>query len=213
MSENILDYADLVARYETGLVDTLRSFGLQKEYLDLWVPDADLSRSLLNLFNAAAEVGQSSLAIRIPADTLATLKKAGLPILAAKHGQLSIEEGNGDAVLRITGLRVVAIAAAAPHTAVSAPRATEAVATGAIPAVPADAALRQPAALPEPYGSALKAADKDAPAPSGRPSLVTARAEIDGLVIEVAIDPKDHVIHGFTANGARSTRRATSWRF
>lgn len=203
MSDDILDYADLVARYETGLVDNLRSFGFQTEYLDLWVPDADLSRSLLNLFNAAAEVGQSSLTVRIPAGALGTLQAAGFPAQAAKHGELSIEEQlGGGAVLRITNLHVVTLGAVVPPTAGPVVRTSDSGATGADLATSTDEALLQPATLPEPYAAGLRAADKAAPAPSGHSGLISARAEIDGLIAEVSIDPQDHVIHGFTVTGA-----------
>src|SRR5947207_8979963 len=107
MSEDILDYADLVARYQTGLIENLRSFGFQTEYLDLWVPDEDLSRSLLNLFDAAAAVGHRSLAVRVPVNALA-LKQAGLPDHAAKRGRFSMDDGDRGAVVRISDLRLAA---------------------------------------------------------------------------------------------------------
>lgn len=204
MSEDILDYADLVARYESGLIENLRSFGFQTEYLDLWVPDEDLTRSLLNLFNAAAEVGQHSLAIRVPADALDELKQSGLPALAAKHGRLSIDAKKGAVVLRITDLRIVAATPSAAQTAAPLPRVTDSRAAVTNVEAPLGKVLRQPASLPEPYASALRAADKGSLAPLARTGLIQARTEIDGLLLEAAIEPKDHVIHGLVATGARS---------
>ena len=204
INDNILDYADLVARYETGLVDNLRSFGFQTEYLDLWVPDEDLTRSLLNLFNAAAEVGQHNLTIRIPAGALNELKEAGLPALAAKHGQLSIDDGKDGAILRITGLRVVTLTSPGAASAMPSAKSVDSQATIASQQIRPDEAPRQPESLSEPYAGALKAAGKSEFPASDHPDLVRARAEIDGFVLEAAIDPKDHVIQGLTSNGARN---------
>ena len=102
MSEDILDYTDLIARYETGLIENLRSFGFQTEYLDLWVPDANLSRSLLNLFDTAAEVGRRSLAVRILADAVAELKRAvlGCQRNNGLRQRIFISTNNGGVTLR-----------------------------------------------------------------------------------------------------------------
>ena len=176
MNEDILDYADLVARYQTGLIENLRSFGFQTEYLDLWVPDEDLSRSLLNLFDAAAEVGHRSLAVRIPADSVAGLKQAGLPDLAAKRGRFSMDARNGSAVLRITDLRVVAAPLPVAQAMTSTPGAVKAGAARTAAETRSDETLRQPVSLSAPYAASLAAADKSAPAASARPGLVQARA-------------------------------------
>ena len=202
MSEDILDYSDLIRRYETGLIENLRNFGFQTEYLDLWVPDANLSRSLLNLFDAAAEVGHRSLAVRVPANAIAGLKQAGLPDLAAKRGRFSIEDGIGGAVLRIADLHIVK---ASSHAAPAPSQGTvDARAARAATEILIDVAPRQPQGLSEPYATHLATADKGLPAPSPRPGLVQAQAEIDGLTLAAAIDPTNHSIQGITANGARS---------
>ena len=200
MSDEVLNYVDLVARYEAGLIENLRSFGLQAEWLDLWVPDEDLSRSLLNLFDAATEVGRRSLAVRIPADAIAGLKRAGLLDQAAERGRLSIEPDGGSAVLRISDLHVVATPARAARAAPSPqpPPAARAASGSDV----AEQALRQPMTLSEPYAAPLAAADKTvAAAPLA--GLVRAQAEIDGLVLDADINPRDHVIHAMTASGAR----------
>lgn len=205
MSDEILDYADLIARYESGLVEQLRNFGFQTEYLDLWVPDEDLTRSLLNLFDAAAEGGLSSLSVRVPADAVAGLKLAGLPELAAKRGRFSIEDGSGKAVLSITDLRIAAAPSAARGSA-----SPQSVAPGArtAPTVGQDKTagpLRQPQALSEPYAAhLLRIADKSLPSAPIPPETIRARAEIDGLVLDAAIDPTDHRIVEITQSGARN---------
>lgn len=201
MSEDILDYADLVRRYETGLVETLRSFGFQSEYLELWVPDEDLTRSLLNLFDAAAEVGHRSLAVRIPSSAIEGLKTAGLPALAATRGIFSIETGADTSVVRMRDLHVDT---ATRHASSAAPVQASAARQASKDFGPAaDAILRQPQDIAEPYRSKLAAAGTSLASdlPSG---FVTCRAEIDGLTLGVAIDQKDHIIRGIAAQGAKS---------
>lgn len=203
MSDDILDYADLVARYESGLIENLRSFGFQTEYLDLWVPDEDLSRSLLNLFDAAAEVGHGALALRIPVDAVAGLERAGFPGLAAQRGRFSMEPGPGGAILRISDLRVVAEPSTAAHDSLPSRRMADAAAARPEPQICADEAFHQPLTLSEPYATHLAAAGKCVPVRPVGVGLVQACAGIDGLILEAAIDPKDHVICGMTVTGAR----------
>src|SRR6185369_5242490 len=50
----------------------------------------------------------------------------------------------------------------------------------------------------------LAAADQNVPVASARPGLVRACAEIDGLVLESAVDPTDHSIQSMAAGGARA---------
>lgn len=203
MSGDVLDYADLVARYEAGLVDNLRSFGFQTDYLDLWVPDENLSRSLLNLFDAAAEAGHKSLAVRISAEAAADLKLAKLTDQAASRGQVQFEANGGSVILRITDLHVAATPTRADRAAVSA-QASAAARTSAVEtAGRAEAALRQPTALSQPYASNLASATGNAPAVPVPPNVVHASAGIDGLVLEADINPADHVIRAMRATGAR----------
>lgn len=53
----VLDYRRLVDDYEAGLTDKLRAFGAEESFLELWVPDQDMVKSLANLFHAANEAG------------------------------------------------------------------------------------------------------------------------------------------------------------
>ena len=204
MSEDILDYSDLIRRYEAGLIEKLRSFGFQTEYLDLWVPDADLSRSLLNLFDAAAEVGHRSLAVRIPADAVAELKQAGLPDLAAKRGRFSMEAGNRSTVLRITDLHIVKTSTQGSQIPKASIDIMDGKAARAATELRLDNVLKQPQSLSEPYATHLATADKGSPAPSPRPGLVQAQAEIDGVTLAAAIDATNHCIQVITVNGTRS---------
>ncbi len=202
MTGDVLDYADLVARYEAGLIDTLRSFGFQTDYLDLWVPDEDLTRSLLNLFDAAAEAGHTALSVRISPEAAAEAKAAGLPDKAASRGRVSFQGGGGSVILRIDNLHVAATAARTSPASVS-PQVPAPARTSAAETASAEESLRQPTALSEPYSSNLAAAAAGAAASSAPANAVHVRAEIDGLVLEAAVDPADHVIHAMQASGAR----------
>lgn len=201
MTGDILDYSELVARYETGLIENLRNFGFQTEYLDLWVPDEDLTRSLVNLFDAAAEAGRKSLAVRIPTSALTLLKQAGLPKLAAQRGQLTIEETGETAILRMDDLSLAApVASASSQTVRSAAENAPRLATLAREDEPA----RQPERLSAPYRQTLSSAATNNSAPAPSSGLASAHATIDGLELEALIDPQTHVIIAMKASGARN---------
>ena len=50
-----IDFEKITSTYEAGLVDTLRHFGLDAEFLETWVPDPNVAKSIINLADAAIE--------------------------------------------------------------------------------------------------------------------------------------------------------------
>jgi hypothetical protein len=66
----VLNYEDLVADFQTKLVTQLRNFGSTAEYLEMWVPDDDAVKSILNMVEAAEAYGRSDIAVRVSAGTL-----------------------------------------------------------------------------------------------------------------------------------------------
>ena len=55
-----IDFAKITSIYESGLVDTLRHFGLDAEFLETWVPDSNVVKSVMNLADAAIEANLST---------------------------------------------------------------------------------------------------------------------------------------------------------
>ena len=123
-----------------------------------------------------------------------------MPNLAAKRGRFSMENGNSSAVLRIADLRVVEAPLSVTTATASVPGSVKAGTARATEAR-SDEALRQPESLSEPYASNLAVIGKSASAVSARPGLMQVRAEIDGVILESAVDPADHTIQSMTATG------------
>lgn len=68
MSETI-NYEELVAAYEDGLLHRLRSHSVDQEFLEMWVPDEDVVASLLNMIEAAGAAQASAFSIQMAAET------------------------------------------------------------------------------------------------------------------------------------------------
>src|SRR5262249_32751104 len=49
-----IDYKELVDYYNQSLVSQLRNFSMGHPFLEVWVPDDDLTKSLLGIFEAAS---------------------------------------------------------------------------------------------------------------------------------------------------------------
>lgn len=74
------EYEDLVRAFEQSLLTQLRSHGAQSDFLRTWVPDPDLTKSLINMADAAALEGVGRFGVGLSADALPDIN---LPELAA----------------------------------------------------------------------------------------------------------------------------------
>ena len=90
-----LNYEILVRAFEQALVTKLRGHGADADYLEMWVPDEDPVKSLLNMVEAAEAYGRDDIAIEVAAETLseaqvkellALLGNIGSPEIAARPG-------------------------------------------------------------------------------------------------------------------------------
>ncbi len=66
-----LSYEDLVHAFEEALMTKLRGHAAEADYLEMWVPDEDPVKSLLNMVEAAQAYGSNEIAIQVAAKTLA----------------------------------------------------------------------------------------------------------------------------------------------
>ncbi len=67
----VIDFDEITSNYELGLVDKLRHFGLEGEFLETWVPDPNLVKSVINLADSAAEAElDSTLELRLLRQTI-----------------------------------------------------------------------------------------------------------------------------------------------
>jgi hypothetical protein len=84
-----VDYDKLVHEYETSLVTKLRGHGAGSLF-DLWVPDSDPARGILNMVEAAWAAGQQELEIHVSAATLDEAGLARMRALVTEIGSVSI---------------------------------------------------------------------------------------------------------------------------
>ena len=152
---NRVDYDEAVKAYEERLDTVLRGFRSSGP-LDLWVPDEDPVKSLLNLFEAAAAAGLDALEVSVGAETSARLDLVDLEARVADLAEMTVEEEQG-------GLRLSAILhheVTSPAAAASAPaRAPRAAPPAASPIAPRSALRSAPR-------SALRSAPRSALHPS-----------------------------------------------
>ena len=118
LQDEPLDYEALVEEYNKNLFLVLRGHR-SAEYLDTWVPDEDPFKGVLNMIEAAELTGTPEIAIRLGAATLRTLDLAALEAAAARIGSVSLERGDGVAVLRVSG--IAGAPPAAPPAAIGTP--------------------------------------------------------------------------------------------
>ena len=100
-SNEILDYEKLVEDYNASLFATLRHHR-SSEALEIWVPDDDPGKSILNMIEAAELAGVAELHIRVGPQTLARLNIGALEDAANRHGDFAFERDGDRAVIAIT---------------------------------------------------------------------------------------------------------------
>lgn len=102
---DVLDYELLVRDFESRLVTQLRGHGTDTEYLEMWVPDDDPVKSLLNMIEAAAAFGRDSIAVRVTDRSASERQIAGLVAKAGALGDIAVERSGDGAIIRVTGIR------------------------------------------------------------------------------------------------------------
>lgn len=107
-TSEVLDYEQLYADYQTGLVDRLRGFGAAAECLSLWVPDEDPGTSLRNLWDAAAAAGEREIAVYLGPTTTASLDGDDVLDTAARFGVATLTHGRTGWLVEVQELRAAA---------------------------------------------------------------------------------------------------------
>ncbi len=99
---SMIDYEKLVQDYETGLTTTLRGFRPGLEFIDSWVPDEDVAKSILNLIEAASMAGESGirpLRLFLNSKTAPQLDASHLQVLAANLARIEPNQNKDGSVL------------------------------------------------------------------------------------------------------------------
>ena len=94
-----LNYSDLVLSYEEALHNTLRNFKPVPDFLDTWVPDENLSTSILGIVEAAGESNVAVVSVAMSRDQLKKLDCDYLRKETHKLGCLAIDE-NGKMIFQ-----------------------------------------------------------------------------------------------------------------
>lgn len=88
----ILDYEALVAQYTEGLHNQLRSFSTGHAFLETWVPDESVTRSLFGIFEAADVARLSGrLDVRLSPALAAQVDQSWLSRETGSFGDLEVE--------------------------------------------------------------------------------------------------------------------------
>ncbi len=101
----VLDYEELVRAFETALMTKLRGHGAEAEYLEMWVPDENPVKSLLNMVEAAEAYGRDGIAIRVTAETLSDKQIKALLVKLGDIGAVEVMAQGSDRVIEVRELQ------------------------------------------------------------------------------------------------------------
>lgn len=100
----IVNYEEAVSDFNEKLLTQLRSHGAEADYLEMWVPDEDPAKSILNMVEAAQTYGREGIAIRVSKSTLPEGPLQGLRAEVASIGQMTLDDEGKSWLIRVTGL-------------------------------------------------------------------------------------------------------------
>lgn len=100
-----LNYEVLVQAFEEALVTKLRGHGAEADYLEMWVPDEDPVKSILNMVEAAEAYGRDDIAVEVAAETLSEPQLAELSRVLSAMGSAKITATAEGRLIEVTGLQ------------------------------------------------------------------------------------------------------------
>lgn len=100
-----LNYDLLVQAFEEALVTKLRGHGAEADYLEMWVPDDDPVKSILNMVEAAEAFGRDKIAIEVSAETLTEAQVNELLAVLGDIGSPQITARADGRLVEVTGLQ------------------------------------------------------------------------------------------------------------
>jgi len=100
-----LNYEVLVQAFEESLVTKLRGHGAEADYLEMWVPDEDPVKSILNMVEAAEAYGRDDIAIEVSAATLSAPRLEELEAVLSAMGSATITATADGRLIEVTGLQ------------------------------------------------------------------------------------------------------------
>ena len=199
MDTTKIHYEEVVESYHQRLHTVLRSFHTGPEFLELWVPDADDVRSLLNMVEAAQTGGLERLSIVMTHATADGLDWTALETRLGAYGELARSDTAEGVELDI---RLSGSGPAAPAAKASAPgsrsrKAKQSTADG-------ESSIPEGGAHPL-YEAALARAAREA-SHEGKATAeegeIALAAEGGGITLSVAVDSKSHAVVRAAHEGA-----------
>lgn len=100
-----LNYEVLVRAFEEALVTKLRGHGAEADYLEMWVPDEDPVKSILNMVEAAEAYGRDDIAIEVSAETLSERQLEELTAVLNAMGSAKVATTADGRLIAVTGLQ------------------------------------------------------------------------------------------------------------
>lgn len=100
-----LNYEVLVKAFEEALVTKLRGHGAEADYLEMWVPDEDPVKSILNMVEAAEAFGRDDIAIEVSSQTLSEGQVNELLSVLSDIGSAEITARADGRLVEVTGLQ------------------------------------------------------------------------------------------------------------
>ena len=100
-STAVIDYEQLVRAYRESLTTVLRGFSAGADFLDMWVPDDDHHKSILNLIESAESAGVEQVSIRVGAETLKGLDLGKLERMTAQLATIRAKPDGDGVILEI----------------------------------------------------------------------------------------------------------------
>ena len=91
--------------FEEALVTKLRGHGAEADYLEMWVPDEDPVKSILNMVEAAEAYGRDQIAIEVSSETLSEGQVNELLALLSDIGSPQVTARADGRLVEVTGLQ------------------------------------------------------------------------------------------------------------
>ncbi|WP_420402473.1 hypothetical protein [Nisaea sp.] len=105
MSEQAINYENLVASYEDRLLNQLRSHGVDLDFLEMWVPDEDPVASILNMVEAAAAFGTEMFTLRVANSSLPSAKRGELRAALGPISDIEIDDHGDFSLVHISNIK------------------------------------------------------------------------------------------------------------
>ena len=100
----ILDYEEVVSDFNRKLITKLRSHGAEAEYLEMWVPDEDPVKSILNMVEAAQAYGRQEIRVRVSRKTVSASQLESLRHEVGKIGTISVTDEDLSLIITVIDL-------------------------------------------------------------------------------------------------------------